>query len=88
MSDATTAPDNFHSTAFDDTDWDEIPVPGNWEMNGYGRVRYADSGIPAGPSPLIDLIVGPVGPVPDATRTAQVAVRCLNLPTCAAPAWR
>ena len=23
------------------------------------------------PSPLIDLVVGPVGPVPDATRTAQ-----------------
>ena len=61
VSDATTAPDNFHSTAFDDTDWDHIPVPGNWEMNGYGRVRYADSGIPAGPSPLIDHTQNPTG---------------------------
>ena len=27
---------------FDDTDWDEIPVPGNWEINGFGFPIYTN----------------------------------------------
>ena len=27
-------PTGFWSAGFDDTDWDRIPVPGIWEMNG------------------------------------------------------
>lgn len=29
-------PANFHSPNFDDSGWDEISVPSNWEMLGYG----------------------------------------------------
>jgi len=46
---ATGAPANFMSREVDDSSWDEIPVPSNAELHGYGPVRYADSGIPGGP---------------------------------------
>lgn len=31
---------NVHNTDLDDTDWDSIPVPANWEMHGYGTPQY------------------------------------------------
>jgi beta-galactosidase len=31
---------------FDDADWDEIAVPGNWELLGYGRPVYAPANLP------------------------------------------
>ena len=33
---------DFEKMGFDDTKWDEIPVPGNWEMYGYGYPHYTN----------------------------------------------
>ena len=35
-------PDNFYKTDFDVSDWKEIPVPGNWQMNNYGYPLYTN----------------------------------------------
>lgn len=32
----------FEKMGFDDSSWDEIPVPGNWEMYGYGYPHYTN----------------------------------------------
>ena len=37
-------PAGFHLTDFDDRSWDTFPVPGDWEMNGYGTPIYSSSG--------------------------------------------
>ncbi|MFO1487740.1 MAG: beta-galactosidase, partial [Verrucomicrobiota bacterium] len=37
-------PTNFFETAFDDSAWKSIPVPSNWEMQGYGVPIYLGSG--------------------------------------------
>lgn len=34
-------PADFFKTQFDDSDWDTIPVPSNWQMHGYGTPIYA-----------------------------------------------
>lgn len=36
------APDNFHNPAINDEDWDEIKVPSNWQIEGYGRPIYTN----------------------------------------------
>jgi beta-galactosidase/beta-glucuronidase len=36
------APREFVQPGFDDTGWDEIPVPGNWETNGFGFPIYTN----------------------------------------------
>ncbi|WP_100616330.1 glycoside hydrolase family 2 TIM barrel-domain containing protein [Confluentibacter citreus] len=33
---------DFQNVGFDDSTWDEIPVPGNWEMYGYGYPHYTN----------------------------------------------
>ena len=33
-------PTDFHKTGFDDSAWGSIPVPGIWELNGYGDPVY------------------------------------------------
>ncbi|PKQ46602.1 glycoside hydrolase family 2 TIM barrel-domain containing protein [Confluentibacter flavum] len=33
---------DFEKTGFDDSNWDEIPVPGNWELYGYGYPNYTN----------------------------------------------
>jgi hypothetical protein len=35
-------PRDFVLPGFDDTDWDEIPVPGNWEVHGFGFPIYTN----------------------------------------------
>ena len=35
------ARDEFASTGFDDSHWDNLPVPSNWEMYGYSTPTYA-----------------------------------------------
>lgn len=35
-------PENFHRDSFDASAWDVIPVPGNWQMHGYGRPNYTN----------------------------------------------
>lgn len=37
---------NFFKTDFDDSSWDCIPVPGMWELNGYGDPLYNNFGFP------------------------------------------
>ena len=37
-------PAGFHRPDFDDSAWALFPVPGDWEMNGYGTPIYSSSG--------------------------------------------
>ena len=36
------APSELMGTAIDDTEWDRIPVPGCWQMRGYGHPHYTN----------------------------------------------
>ena len=35
-------PDGFYKTDYDDGDWQRMPVPGCWELNGYGKIWYTN----------------------------------------------
>ncbi len=35
-------PADFQRESFDASAWDAIPVPGNWQMHGYGRPNYTN----------------------------------------------
>lgn len=35
-------PLEFHENGFDTSDWDDIPVPSNWELQGYGIPIYVN----------------------------------------------
>ncbi|MBW3621987.1 MAG: DUF4981 domain-containing protein [Armatimonadetes bacterium] len=35
-------PDTFMSSAYDATEWDLLPVPGCWQMHGYGVPNYSN----------------------------------------------
>lgn len=39
-------PIGFESPSFDSSGWNTIPVPGNWEMNGYGYPIYVNATYP------------------------------------------
>ncbi|MBL8967821.1 MAG: beta galactosidase small chain, partial [Spirochaetaceae bacterium] len=36
------SPEGFESEAFDDSAWDDIPVPSHWQLQGYGKPHYTD----------------------------------------------
>ncbi|NBJ67978.1 MULTISPECIES: beta-galactosidase subunit alpha [Clostridia] len=36
------SPADFYKTEFDISSWDIIEVPGNWQMQGYGKMHYSD----------------------------------------------
>ena len=36
-------PDDFYKTDFSTSSWDDIDVPGNWEMQGYGTPIYTNT---------------------------------------------
>lgn len=36
------SPENFYEQDFDTKDWDDIRVPGNWQVQGYGYPHYTD----------------------------------------------
>lgn len=36
------APQDFYKNTFDTSEWDEIAVPGNWQMQGYGHPHYTN----------------------------------------------
>ncbi len=42
--DMNARPTDFHTLTFDDSGWDTIPVPGMWELNGYGDPVYLNVG--------------------------------------------
>ena len=55
-------PTDFHEVDFDASGWDVIPVPSNWELEGYGYPVYRDEfySFPADP-PFIPHDDNPVG---------------------------
>jgi beta-galactosidase len=44
--DPTSAPHGFQATGFDDVGWEEIQVPGNWQLQGHGRPMYTNAQYP------------------------------------------
>ena len=42
---ATERPDGIWRTDYDDSAWDTMPVPGIWELNGYGDPVYVNVGL-------------------------------------------
>lgn len=42
----TPNPANFAATNFDDSEWKTMPIPGMWELNGYGDPVYISHGWP------------------------------------------
>ncbi len=55
-------PVNFFEPGFDDGGWKEIPVPGNWELNGFGLPIYTNIIYPFPKNPPhIDHSFAPVG---------------------------
>ena len=40
------APDGFEGVVYDDSAWTTIPVPGNWEIEGYGYPIYTNVNYP------------------------------------------
>jgi len=55
------APSHFQELEFDDGDWDELEVPSNWEMKGYGVPLYREAGVLPGPPGVVDPSYNPVG---------------------------
>jgi len=55
-------PGNFYEQGYDVSNWEEIPVPGNWELNGYGIPVYTNvpNEFPANP-PYAPEKYNPVG---------------------------
>ncbi len=44
VKDADQRPTDFFKLGYDDAGWDSIPVPGNWELYGYGDPIYVNIG--------------------------------------------
>ncbi|MFH1851236.1 MAG: glycoside hydrolase family 2 TIM barrel-domain containing protein [Candidatus Neomarinimicrobiota bacterium] len=42
---------DFYRDGYDVSTWDDINVPGNWELQGYGVARYLDEEYPFEPTP-------------------------------------
>lgn len=55
-------PPGFEAPDYDDSGWDRIPVPSNWELEGYGHPVYRDESysFPADP-PFVPAADNPVG---------------------------
>ncbi|KZS38427.1 hypothetical protein AWE51_17905 [Aquimarina aggregata] len=56
------APNDFYKENYDVSNWNTIEVPSSWEMKGYGKVTYVNSGYPFPKNqPYIDHNHNPVG---------------------------
>ena len=44
VEDADSRPLDFYETGFNDKGWDDMEVPGIWELNGYGDPVYVNTG--------------------------------------------
>ncbi len=57
------APDDFYKPDFDASAWGTIPVPGNWELNGYGTPIYVnvDNEFRPNEPPFAPTVNNPVG---------------------------
>jgi beta-galactosidase/beta-glucuronidase len=40
------APEGFYEDAYDVEAWDDLPVPSNWQMHGYGHPHYTNVNYP------------------------------------------
>ncbi len=45
------APEGFHDPGYADNNWESIPVPSNWQVEGYGRPIYTNIPHPFKPDP-------------------------------------
>jgi beta-galactosidase len=55
-------PEGFYAENYDDAKWIDMPVPGNWEFNGYGVPMYVNSGFSfEAKPPYIDREDSPTG---------------------------
>ena len=45
------APKNFHHEGYDDSQWDEIKVPSNWQLEGYHTPIYTNKKYPFNDKP-------------------------------------
>ncbi len=46
-----TRPADFYREDYDTSGWDDIPVPANWQLHGYGRAMYTNYDYPFKPNP-------------------------------------
>lgn len=44
VADSDARPEDFWKTGFNDKGWDDLPVPGVWELHGYGVPVYSGVG--------------------------------------------
>lgn len=44
VKDANQRPTDFQAPDFNDANWTQMPVPGNWELNGFGDPQYVNIG--------------------------------------------
>lgn len=76
------APKDFYRADFDDSTWKQIPVPSNWELQGYGTAIYTNITYPFVPvqPPLVPDNDNPTGSyrttftVPDDWKDMQVTL--------------
>ena len=40
------APAGFQDSTYDSTEWNDIPVPGMWQMHGFGKPHYTNEPYP------------------------------------------
>lgn len=70
--------ESFFAGSFNDQQWDEIPVPGNWQMSGYGRPNYSNINYPFPVDPPSVPTENPVGlyrrycDIPESWRGRQI----------------
>ena len=56
------APEGFWAEGYDDSTWDTMPVPGNWEIEGYGYPIYTNVNYPhPNDPPHVPLYDNPTG---------------------------
>ncbi len=71
-------PTGFFESGFDDSQWADLQVPSNWELEGYGVPHYIEMGLLQGPAGYVDPEYNPVGSyrktftVPDSWSGMQV----------------
>ena len=58
---AQNVPAEFAAPATDDTAWDRLPVPSNWQMHGYGRPHYTNVNYPIPRDPPFVPDENPIG---------------------------
>jgi beta-galactosidase len=63
FSNSLLVPDDFHQPGFNDAQWNQITVPSNWQMEGFGHLMYRNTSMelyPANP-PYVPDELNPTG---------------------------